>query len=232
MDHDPARGCAGGFVMRRGAVALGFALLAPLASHGAELPLGRLFFTPEQRAALEEARRKNIRAEELAVSASKPKAPPPRDVVVNGLLMRSDGMSVIWVNGKAVENQTRDGLRVSPTASRESVVLRDPAKGRALRLKVGQRADLLSGRVEENYEARRAAARAEAAAAEAEVAAADIDKTADRRTRRRRAAPEDAPPALPSQGSASGESTPTRPTQPGPAPEATAATASGGDTSQ
>jgi hypothetical protein len=219
--------------MRRGALAIGFALLAPLASHSAEVALGRLFFTPEQRAALEEARRKNIRAEELtAQAAAKPKAPAPRAVVVNGVLMRNDGMAVIWVNGKAVENQTRDGLRVSPTASRESVVLRDPAKGRALRLKVGQRADLLSGRVEENYEARRAAARAEAAAAEAEVAAADIDKTADRRTRRRRAAPEDAPPALPSQGSASGESTPTRPTQPGPAPEATAATASGGDTSQ
>jgi hypothetical protein len=146
--------------------------------------------------------------------------------------MRNDGMSVIWVNGRAVENETRDGLRVSPTASRESVVLRDPAKGRALRLKVGQRADLLSGRVEENYEARRAAARAEAAAADAEVGPADIDKTAGRSTRRKRAAPDDASPVAPSQAPASGEPAATQPSQPGPAPEATGGAGDAGGASK
>jgi len=216
--------------MRRGALAIGFALLAPLAAHGAELPLGRLFFTPAQRAALDEARRKNIRAEELAVqSASKPKAPQPRDVVVNGLLMRSDGMAVIWVNGKAVENETRDGLRVSPTASRESVVLRDPAKGRALRLKVGQRADLLSGRVQENYEARRAAARAEAAAQAASQEPV-VNSAAERRSRRPTAQddkPEAAAAANPVAAAAAPESAAGK--SEAPAPEAAANPTGGGD---
>jgi hypothetical protein len=149
---------------------LALALLAQPAVEAAETSLGRLFFTPEQRAALEQARRNNIRAEELAAQAAvKPKAPRARKVVVNGLITRSDGMSVVWVNGKPVETETADGMRVSPTTSQGSVVLRDPQKGRALRLKVGQRADLLTGKVEENYESRRAAARAEEAARQAEA---------------------------------------------------------------
>jgi hypothetical protein len=161
----------------------------------ADEPLGRLFFSPAQRAQLEEARRRNIRAEELASqAASKPKPPRARHVTVNGLIMRSDGASMIWVNGKPVESQTVEGLRVSPTASRESVVLRDAEKGRALRLKVGQRANLLTGAVEENYEARRAQAHAEEAAREAGSESAAAGKSSQRRPRKR-ALPDDEPQA-------------------------------------
>jgi hypothetical protein len=157
-------------------------------------PLGRLFFSPAQRAALEEARRKNIRAEELALEAArKPKAPRARQVTINGLIMRSDGASMIWVNGKPVEGETSDGLQVSPTAARESVVLREAEKGRVLRLKVGQRANLLTGAVEENYVARRAEAHAEEAAREAGSVPA-AGKSAQRRPRKR-ALPDDEPAA-------------------------------------
>jgi hypothetical protein len=169
---------------------LTLALLAQPAAQAAETTLGRLFFTPEQRAALEEARRKNIRAEELAAeAAAKPKAPRARKVVVNGLITRSDGMSVVWVNGKPVETETADGMRVSPTTSQETVVLRDPQKGRALRLKVGQRADLLTGKVEENYESRRAAARAEEAARQAQ--ATQPEPTAPQTRSKRKSVSED-----------------------------------------
>jgi hypothetical protein len=214
--------------MRRCTLAIGLALLAPVAALAAEPALGRLFFTPTQRAALEEARRNNIRGEALAAQAvAKPKTPSPRDVVVNGLLMRDDGMSVIWVNGKAIDNETRDGLRVSPNASRESVVLRDLANGRALRVKVGQRADLLNGRVQENYEARRAAARAEAARAEASTSEPVI-ATPHRWTRPKDAGP---PPADSPSGPTSSAAASTQSASPG-APEMTdkpaAATGVGG----
>jgi hypothetical protein len=168
------------------------ALAAPSPCWAADEPLGRLFFSPAQRAQLEEARRRNIRAEELASqAASRPKAPRSRHVTVNGLIMRNDGASMIWVNGKPVESRTADGLRVSPTASREAVVLRDAEKGRALRLKVGQRANLLTGAIEENYEARRAEAHAEEAAREA--GSGPPTSEVSQRRPRKRAAPEDEP---------------------------------------
>ena len=125
----------------------------------ADAALGRLFYSPEQRAALDEARRRNIRAEEQAAEASKrPKAPAPRSVEINGLMRRSDGESTVWVNGKPVDGETDDGMRVRLIPDQAGVTVRDPEKGRTVRLKVGQRADLLTGRVEENYERRRATA--------------------------------------------------------------------------
>jgi hypothetical protein len=122
-----------------------------------EPSLGRLFLTPEQRATLDNARRNRIRAEALAATVDrKPKIPPARSVTINGIVSRSDGESTIWVNGHPTEGQTEDGMRVTISpGSQSSVVLREPEKGRRVRLKVGQKADLISGRIQEPYEQRR-----------------------------------------------------------------------------
>jgi hypothetical protein len=123
----------------------------------ADITLGRLFYTPEERAALEEARRRNIRAEEQAAEASKKAKPDgPRTVTLNGVVRRSDGESAIWVNGKPVENETSDGMRVRLTPDQAGVTVHDMEKGRTVRLKVGQHANLLTGKVEENYARREA----------------------------------------------------------------------------
>jgi len=123
----------------------------------ADATLGRLFYTPEQRAALEEARRRNIRAEEQAAEASKkPKPDGPRTVTLNGVVRRSDGESMIWVNGKPVESEVNDGMRVRLTPDQSGVTVHDTEKGRTVRLKVGQHANLLTGKVEENYARRQA----------------------------------------------------------------------------
>jgi hypothetical protein len=134
-------------------------LLTLLTSAGftQEPALGRLFLTPEQRAALDNARRNKIRAEAMVAAADKkPKIPPAKSVTINGVVNRSDGESTIWVNGQPTEGETEDGMRViiSP-GSQSSVVLREPARGKRVRLKVGQRADLISGKIEEPYEQRR-----------------------------------------------------------------------------
>jgi len=125
-----------------------------------EPELGRLFLTPEQRAALDNARRNKIRAEALAATAAKkPKIPPARSVTINGIVSRSDGESTVWVNGRPTEGQTEDGMKVTISpGSQSSVVLREPEKGKQVRLKVGQRADLVSGRIQEPYEQRRQSA--------------------------------------------------------------------------
>jgi hypothetical protein len=130
------------------------ALAPPMAR--AEPGIGRLFYTPAERGTLEDARRRNIRAEQLAAEASKqPAAPRSRDVTVSGVVLRSDGESFAWVNGKSVEGRTEDGLRVRHTAQPNRVLVYDPDKGRMVQVKVGQRADLVTGRVEENYERRK-----------------------------------------------------------------------------
>jgi len=128
-----------------------------LASRGDEPPLGRLFLTPQQRAVLDNARRNRVRAAAVAAAADKkPKPPPVQDVTINGVVKRSDGEAVIWVNGRPTDGETEDGMHVvaSPGAD-SSIVVREPQKGRKVRLKVGQRVDLTTGRVQENYEARR-----------------------------------------------------------------------------
>lgn len=138
------------------------ALGLPPAAWAADASLGRLFFTPAQRQALEDARRKNIRAEVQA--AEKPARPPVRNVTVSGLVRRSDGESTVWVNGKPVDGATADGLKVRVTAGQAAVILHEPEKGNTVRLKVGQRADIVTGRIEEGYQRREAASAPQSAA--------------------------------------------------------------------
>jgi hypothetical protein len=158
MDHHPGPGAGGQLVIARlflFAAALTGAVPFAVA---ADPPVGRLFFTPAERAALENARRRNIRAEELAAEAAKrPAVPRARSVTLSGVVLRSDGESFAWVNGKSVEGHTSDGLRVRHTAQPNRVLVYDPDKGRMVQVKVGQRADLTTGRVEENYERRKRA---------------------------------------------------------------------------
>ena len=150
-----------------------------------EAPLGRLFLTPEQRATLDNARRNRIRAEALAAAADKkPKIPVAKSVTINGVVSRSDGESTVWVNGRPTDGQTQDGMRVviSPGTD-SSVVVREPEKGRTVRLKVGQQADMVTGRVQEGYEARRLQA-VDAAASKQRALAAPRRENLTRRQRR------------------------------------------------
>ncbi len=68
-----------------------FSLLAPPASLA---DLGRLFYTSEQRAGLEKARLQN-RTQSVQTDSS-----PPKPVTYDGVVIRSDGHSTRWINGK------------------------------------------------------------------------------------------------------------------------------------
>jgi len=134
-------------------------LLAGLtfAARAEEPPLGRLFLTPQQRAVLDNARRNRVRAAAVEAAADKkPKPPPVKNVTINGVVRRSDGEPIIWVNGRPTDGETDDGMSVVASPGTDpSIVVREPEKGRKVRLKVGQRVDLTTGRVQESYEARR-----------------------------------------------------------------------------
>jgi hypothetical protein len=119
----------------------------------AQEKLGRLFFTPAERAALDAQRKL---AGEMANRPAKkdtasPKAPPPKMLTLNGVLRRSDGETTIWVNGQAVHERFRDVDVMPGSISREAVAVQLPGSGRRVKLKVGQSVDSMTGVVEENY---------------------------------------------------------------------------------
>jgi hypothetical protein len=98
-------------------------------------PLGRLFFTPDEREQLERQRaRPPVEAR-----------PAPSGVTVNGLVQRSDGKAVVWVNGvprPAFAPASDDGLAARPLDMTTVVVSTPEGK---VRLKVGESAWLAPG---------------------------------------------------------------------------------------
>ena len=115
--------------------------------------LGRLFFTPAQRASLDVARSQRARA---ALSTEKPEqeaTPVPQIITYSGHIRRSDGKTTVWINNQAVHDRESAGAaaivgRVRPDGS---VTLQVPQSGRSIILKPGQSVELLTGAVEEGY---------------------------------------------------------------------------------
>ena len=75
------------------------ALLASQASQAEPIALGRLFYTPAQRAQLESARARNQTQRASPKQRQAVSAPAP--LRFDGVVIRSDGQSTRWVNGKA-----------------------------------------------------------------------------------------------------------------------------------
>jgi hypothetical protein len=120
--------------------------------------VGRLFFTPAQRARLD-----TRRAEALANAnrppappvATAPKALPPQVVTLNGVVRRNDGTTTVWVNGRPVNERFHEADITTGSIARESVALDLASSRRRVRLKVGQSVEATSGVIEEGYRRRR-----------------------------------------------------------------------------
>jgi len=114
--------------------------------------LGRLFFTPAQRASLDVARSQRARA---ALSTEKTEedtaAPVPQTITYSGVLRRSDGNTTVWINNQPVNDRESAGAAAIVGGVRPdgSVTLQVPQSGRSVILKPGQSVELLSGAVEE-----------------------------------------------------------------------------------
>lgn len=125
-------------------------LILPLAANAAE-PLGRLFFSPEQRAQLDALRTKKV------VAAQVKDEPAPEFITYNGIIRRNDGKTTVWVNNKPLsENDIRDSASLVGRIERDGRILIQPSQNATapnLRLKVGQSAELQSGRVAEPFAA-------------------------------------------------------------------------------
>jgi hypothetical protein len=121
----------------------------PAYAAGAE-ELGRFFFTPAQRATLDNARKQNIRSE-IGNDAEQPATPLPQNVSVNGVIRRSDGKNTIWLNNRVVTESQAGALSAAVGKNDNRVRLSVPENGRHVELKVGQSVEIVSGAVGENY---------------------------------------------------------------------------------
>jgi hypothetical protein len=133
-------------------------------------PMGRLFFTPAQRAQLDVARTQRARAtlstertEELQTAA-----PAPQTITYDGVVRRGDGKSTVFINSRPVtEKEASSGpVIVGRVRADGGVSLQIPQSGRAVELKPGQSIELLSGAIEERYARKPAAPEARPAAPE------------------------------------------------------------------
>lgn len=132
-------------------------LLAGLAggagAASAQDALGRLFFTPAQRAQIDEARRRPAAPEPVREAVVVPAQPQPQSVSVDGIVRRNDGQATVWVNRKPTAAPEQAGaVRIGPVRdASDGADLRLPDGGRRVRIKVGQEVDVQSGRVQERY---------------------------------------------------------------------------------
>lgn len=100
--------------------------------------LGRLFMTPEQRRELDASRPAHSTP---GTPDAGLRLPAASHVVLTGVLKRSGGPDVVWINGhqaKAGDDKAPIQVRRGPD-SHNVVTLLDPADGRSVKLKPGQR---------------------------------------------------------------------------------------------
>jgi hypothetical protein len=98
--------------------------------------LGRLFFTPEQRAALDARRRARLPDKPAAVVTVSP------TMRVDGYVRRSGGKSTVFLNGEAADESAR-----VPEAGDSSVSVRVGESGARVRLRPGETLDRGNGEV-------------------------------------------------------------------------------------
>jgi hypothetical protein len=118
-------------------VLLALAVIAPVGA--ADAPeLGRLFFTPERRAALERQRAFNVQEAQTLQG---------NNMSLDGVVYRSGGKSTVWINRQAqAENEaSRTGVSaaVSPTAPGSAVLA--PGEEAPTQLKVGETINRATG---------------------------------------------------------------------------------------
>jgi len=99
-----------------------FAILSPTL-HAAEL--GRLFFTPKQRAQLEQSQPRNVTPNQTGSS-----------VTVSGIVQKHGGARTVWINGVAQSAGNSDIL------SPDALAVALPGNPQPIKIKVGERIKL------------------------------------------------------------------------------------------
>lgn len=106
-------------------------------------PMGRLFFTPAQRNSLDAGKKLND-------ATAAPIRRGPAAVTLNGVVLRSDGESTVWVNGRPSNRGASANVIATPTADPSSAHVKVPGSA-TKKIRVGQHLDTRTGVVRESY---------------------------------------------------------------------------------
>ena len=108
--------------------------------------LGRLFVDVEQREKLEAVRRGTYDMESEQESRVS-------NVRINGVMMRSGGENVVWINGEnTLDGEPVKGVKVNPeTADNETYNVQVQIDGKRVKLKPGQNWFEGTGTIKDNY---------------------------------------------------------------------------------
>ena len=111
-------------------LALLVTLTLPAPSAAADATLGRLFFTPERRQAMDRQR--------LLNQPEKPETENAATLTLNGVLTRNSGRRTVWINGVAQhDNEAPDGIRATPEPLTPARVVLRPGDAPETRMAVG-----------------------------------------------------------------------------------------------
>ena len=111
-------------------------------AHAQGQELGRLFFTPEQRAALDARRRARVPDKPAAATVVSP------TTRLDGYVKRSSGPSTVWVNGEGLLETSPEAPRIGVTRSGDGrVSVGVGERGERVGLKPGESLDRASGEV-------------------------------------------------------------------------------------
>ena len=130
--------------MRR--LLLALVLLPALIAPAHAQSLGRLFFTPEQRAALDARRKARVPDKPAAAVVASPVTR------IDGYVKRSQGPSTVWMNGESLSESAPEAPRIQAPSSdggEGSVAISVGESGRRVRLKPGEALDRGTGEVKD-----------------------------------------------------------------------------------
>lgn len=106
--------------------------------------LGRLFFTPAQRAALDARRKARVPDRPTAAVVASPVTR------IDGYVKRSRGPSTVWMNGESLSEGSPEAPRIeSPARGDGEVSISVGESGRRVRLKPGEALDRGTGEVKD-----------------------------------------------------------------------------------
>ena len=129
--------------------AVAFFLCLTFATTAAAAEVGRLFYTPAERAQLDIARMQKKAPAPSATQA--PEVAIPEIVNYSGIVRRSDGKALLWINNRLAEEKEALGALKGSVRADGAVTLDVPQSGGRVDVKVGQSVDLQSGRVAEGH---------------------------------------------------------------------------------
>jgi hypothetical protein len=122
-------------------------------------PLGRLFFTEEERVNLERLRWASPEEvshiqEKQEVESEKPAQPEkPAFVTLSGVMIRGNGRQTVWLNGVSYDrSQLPENVRVRKPFTAGQIEFRVVEKGKTYSLRPGQTLDVDSGLIREAHQ--------------------------------------------------------------------------------